>query len=1075
MKKLFLLLTAMAMFVIASAQNRTVTGQVVYAGDGEPLVGATVVPVGAGQGAATDIDGNFTLSVPSSVTKLKVSYVGMHTREVAITGEKLIIKLSNADNKLDEVIVTAYGTAKKSAYTGSAAQVDAAEIEGRMVTNAINALKGEAAGVQIISNNGQPGSSPSVYIRGVGSLNASTAPLYVVDGMPFDGDIASLNTMDFESITVLKDAASAALYGARGANGVILITTKKGKEGQAKVTFDARWGGNSRQIPNYNVIKSPAQYTEMAYAALYNSYRGMDGYSDMMAHRQANNDLYSVFGDGYQIYTVPNAQALVGTNGKLNPNATLGYSNGTNYFTPDDWEKGTMKSGFRQEYNLSVSGGTDRYDYYVSAGYLGDEGLVEGSDYKRLSTRAAFNYQAKSWMKIGTNVSYNYVRSGWPDSQTSSDYNSSMNAFAVANNIAPIYPMFVRDASGKLMYDTMTGHPVYDYGDGQQTDATRNYLSGANPASDLIYNTTEYLMDVLNAKAYATITPVERLNITGTIGYFLDNTRSHEINSTTYGQSAKFGGTAVQEFNRTRAINAQFLGTYSHSIADIHHLDYMVGYESYTQNSEMLYAHGQQLYNPNSWAISNTINNDTRKAVGSAGSYATRGWFGRVNYDYDGRYFFSGSYRRDASSRFAPDKRWGNFFSVSAAWDIAKESFMHDYEWVDMLKAKFSFGQQGNDGIGNNYAYLDQYSLLGTDSWSDGTLAYKGNPDITWETSNALNGGFDFSFLNGKVDGTVEYFQRQVSDMLYKKPVAPSNGYDFIPMNVGSMRNYGIDIELNYRPIATRDITWEIKFNGTWIRNKVLKLSPDLNGELISNSRIYREGESMYQYYLVEYAGVNQSNGDPMFYAKRVENEKSNADDMPADTPIGGEYKTKNYDVARATNRKTTGNTMPTFFGGFGTSLQCHGFDFAINFSYQLGGRVMDSGYGQFMHSGDTQSLGSNWHADMLNAWTPENTNTDIPRLDTTAPYSVGGSTSTFLLKSSNYLSLNNITVGYTFPTRLVRKLGLESLRIYGAADNVALWSKRKGLDPRNSFAGVMSNATYSAVRNISGGIRLVF
>ena len=1072
MKKLFLLMTTvLIMAVCAIAQTKVVSGTVVYAGDDEPLPGATILPVGGGQGTSTDLDGKFTLTVPASVTKLKVSYVGMIEQTVA-AGQNITVKLDNSENNLDEVMVVAYGTAKKSAYTGSASVVKAEQIESRQVTNAVNALAGTVAGAQVLTTNGQPGSSPTVYIRGVGSLNASTQPLYVVDGMPFDGDIASLNTNDIESMTVLKDAAAAALYGARGANGVILITTKSGKEGNAVITVDAKWGSNSRETTPYDVIKSPALYTEMAYQAIRNGYYYHQGQDAYTSHMLANQDMYSAFGQGYQIWNVPAGQQMIGLSGKLNPAATLGYSNGKNYFVPDDWAKETFQHGLRQEYNVTVSGGSERFKFYGSFGYLGDEGIIKGSSYNRISSRVSADYQAKKWLTVGGSMAYNHVKSGWPSGQD--DGGTAENAFGFCDAVAPVYPIYVRNADGSLMLDPRNGVPVYDYGDGKYATGTnRMFMAGGNAASSFIYDTSTLLMDILNTKWYATINPIENLNITGSVGYFLDNTREHVINNPWYGSSAALGGFAEQYFSRTRGLNLQALASYRHTLFDVHHLDYLLGYESYDLNAESLYSYGYNLYNPYNWAVNNTLNDSKRQTRGSnPTNYTTRGIFGRINYDYDSRYFASVSYRRDASSRFAPDHRWGNFFSLSAAWDMSKEKFMESSaSWLDLMKFKFSFGQQGNDNIGNYYAYLDQYTISGETAWQDGELAYKGNPNITWETSNAINAGVDFSFLQGKVSGTFEYFQRQTSNMLYRRPVAPSLGYDTYPMNVGSMRNYGLELEVNYRPIANRHITWDINANLTWIRNKIIKLNPEVNGQIIQSTTIWKEGESRYNYYLVEYAGVNPENGEPLYWTRDpILNE---AGEVTGE--YGPEYKTNNYDHAYTNNRKATGNNLPPVYGGFGTTIKFYGFDFGIQFSYQIGGRTMDNQYGRLMHQGATTDLGTNFHTDMLRAWTPENTNTDIPKLDSQAPYSLGDQQTTFKLISSNYLSLNNITIGYTLPAKWTTKIGIESVRIYGVADNVALWTKRKGLDPRMTLTMTGDYGTYSVVRTISGGIKVVF
>ena len=1080
MKKLFLLLTTVLLTAVcAFAQNRTISGTVVESGTDEPIIGATVMPIGGGQGTATDIDGNFTLSIPSNVSKLKVSFVGYQEQTVnAVNGVK--VELVNSDVKMDEVIVVAYGTAKKSAYTGSASVVKADQIEGRLVTDAVTALAGNVSGVQVLQTNGQPGSAPTVRIRGIGSINGSASPLYVVDGMPFDGDIATLNTMDIESMTVLKDAAAAALYGARGANGVILITTKRGKEGDAKITLDARWGGNSRQIDGYHTIKDPAMYTEMAYEALRNGYLyHQEDVTRESAHLQANADLYTAFGKGYQFWTLPAGQQMVGTNGKLNPAATLGYNNGKNYITPDDWAKETYCNGLRQEYNLSITGGSDRFNFYGSVGYLGNEGIIKNSNYDRLSARIAAEYQAKKWLKIGTSIAYNHVSMNSPGGQEDGDQ-STANAFYYTDNIAPIYPIFVRDAQGNIEMDRTTGHPIYDYGDGRNMTGTdRNFMGGGNPASTIIYDKSELLMDVLDAKWYGVITPIENLNITGTVGYFLDNTRGHYLLSKYYGSSVVVdrGGAANMTYSRLRGLNLQALATYRRTFGN-HHGDIMIGAESYDRNSESLSALGYTLYDPYNWAVNNTLDNDQRTGSGGASGYSTRGYFGRLNYDYDSRYFASVSFRRDGSSRFAPDHRWGNFFSVSAAWDIKKEAFMTNVTWLDLLKLKASFGQQGNDnlypGLTYDYYYTDVYGISGSDAWSDGNLLQKGNPELTWETSNAFNVGVDFSFLQGRIDGSLEYYLRQTHDMLYNKPVAPSNGFSSIPMNVGSMRNMGFEFEINYRPIVTRDINWEINLNGTYNQNKIIKLHPDLKGQMISGIRIIKEGSSLYNYYMVDYAGVNPDNGAPLFWAREVLNADEVAANPDIDPVYGAEYKTENFDTASDTNLKETGNVLPTFYGGFGSTLQAYGFDFSFQFAFQLGGRTYDDGYLKLMHTGSASDLGTNWHQDALDRWTPENPGAKFPKLDSQATYVASSQSTTFGLVSSDYLSLNNVTIGYTFPSKWMKKLGLESLRVYCAGDNLAIVTARKGLDPRRGFASA-STGGYSAIRNISGGLKVVF
>ena len=1068
MKRVLFLLTFICMGIgMATAQTSKISGKVYSEADGEPVFGASVFVVGtAGVGASTDMDGNFTIeNVPASATTLRVSYVGMSTQEVHILRDKpMKIVLVEDGVSLDEVMVVAYGTAKKSAFTGSASVVKAENIEKRQVSNIGNALTGAIAGVQITSSNGQPGASPKIRIRGTGSINAVDDPLYVVDGMPFDGDISSINPADIENMSVLKDAAAAALYGARGANGVIMVTTKRGTTGPARVSFDAKWGSNDRQIGKYDVMESANQYMETLYRAKYNAALYSLNYTPANAHAYANSELFPSL--GYQMYSLNGAPGLIGLDGKVDPRATLGYSDGANYYTPDDWTAGMIQNQMRQEYNLSVSGAADKFNYFFSVGYLEDGGIVENSGFDRLSTRLNVEYQAKKWLKVGASLAYTNSDSRYPGEQTNSS--SSANAFYMANEIAPVYPMYIRDAEGKIMTDAATGRPVYDYGDGKYSAGTRNWMSMSNPMSDLLYNTEEYKMDIFNGKWFAEIAPVKGLKLTASFGTHIDNTRYHNIGNASYGQSASYGGTAYQSQDRVFSFNQQYLANYNVAFGD-NHFDLTAGYEAYNYNSENVYASGQNLYKPGDFTINNTI--DQKRGGGSFGEYATRGMFGRLNYDYAEKYFVSASYRRDASSRFHPDKRWGNFWSASAAWVISKEDFMKDATWVDILKIKASYGQQGNDNIGNLYAYLDQYTVTGADGvFSDGTLAYKGNPDLTWEKSNAYNAGVDFSLFKGKLSGTIEYFGRQTADMLDYKRVAMSNGYTSIPVNVGSMTNSGVEIELNSTPISVRNFQWDIFANATFQKNTINELAPEYNGEYISGTTIYREGESLFQYYLPRYAGVDPNTGLALYYAKTEAPEDATDEEKAA--WVGEEYVTSDYSLASKTGREATGDIAPDVYGGFGTSLSFFGFDFSIQFAYQLGGKLYDNTYAAMMHGGMASEIGKNWHNDIANAWTPENRFTDVPRLNSSDKYA--NSLSDRWLVSSDYLSLNNITLGYTLPKNWVRAIGLNSVRIYGAADNVALFAARKGMDPRK---GIMSTttSTYGTLRTISGGIKVTF
>lgn len=1061
MKRLCVFLVSVVFVGINLLQAQTVqiTGTVTSAEDGMPVPGASVLVKGTSIGVATNVDGQYSISAPATATTLVFSFIGLIPQEIEIAGRTVINVVLESDvTTLEEIVVTAYGTATKQAFTGSAATISAETIERRQVSNVSKALSGAVAGVQTLSNNGQPGVSATVRIRGVGSINAGSDPLYVVDGVPFDGDLSSINSADIETMTVLKDAASTALYGARGANGIIMITTKKGSSVKSQINFDMRVGVNSRALKNYDVLTSPKNYTETVYKALYNAGVNQLGYDPIAANIYANSIITtgSSGGYGYTIYTLPEGESLIGTNGMLNPNAVLGYNDGTYYYIPDNWANETFQNNMRQEYNLSMSGGTDKQTYYLSFSNLSDLGIVPGSGYDRFSGRIKADQKLKDWLKVGANVSYNRINSQYPGSQTATT--SSVNAFFVSNFIAPVYPIYVRDGETQNILMN-SGRKVYDYGngtpDGGSTNFSRSFMAIANPAGDLTYNKTNYMMDIMNTSWFAELTPLEGLTLTARYGINLDNTHYHNLGNAYMGQSASYGGTAYQQQDRTMGLNQQYIALYEFELNQDNKFDITAGYDGYSYETEFVFASGQNLYNPENYYVYNAI--DNLRGGGRRNTYATKGYFGRLNYSLRETYYANIAYRRDASSRFNPENRWGDFWAASGAWILNNEAFMSDLTWVNMLKLKFSFGQQGNDAIGNYYAWLDQYQVTGADGvFSDGTLTYKGNPDLTWETSTTYNAGVDFTLFNRVLSGSVEYFGRKSTDMLYYKPVAGSLGYNSIPMNIGSMTNSGLEIDLNTNIINTQQVKVGANVNATLIKNKINELHPDLEGELIDGTRIYEEGFSMYRLYLVEWAGVDSETGRAMYWYNDEE---------------GNRAMTHDYSTA-LDHKLATEDLLPRVYGGFGLNADVYGFDVSVQFAYQLGGQIYDSGYQRLMHSGISSSAGNNWHKDIYNAWTPENTETNVPRLNSQDQYA--NSTSTRFLVSSDYLSLNNVTVGYTLPSKVVNRLNIQKLRLYVAADNIALITARKGLDPRQSYISA-TTALYTPIRTVSGGIFLTF
>ena len=1063
MKRIALFLTCLfAVASLATAQTK-VTGTVISVEDGEPIPGASVLIEGTKTGVVTDANGKFALTVPADAKRLEISCAGMIKQLVRV---KPVINIElQTDNKaLDEVMVVAYGTATRSSFTGSASVVGADKIEKQVATNVTAALAGTTPGLQYIATNGDPASnSPTLRIRGIGSINASNSPLVVVDGVAYDGPLSAINPQDVESMTVLKDASAAAIYGARGANGVVLITTKKGqKGGKAEVKFDAKWGSNSRLIPNYDVVESPGQYYEQVFKRLYNT-NITSGYDAAYAYQNANARLYDAQngGVGYQIFTLPEGQNLIGTNMKLNPNAKLGYSDGQYYYRPDDWYDEAFHNSFRQEYNFSVSGSADRISLYASGGFLQDGGVVNNSEMKRYTGRLNADYRATDWMRLSANMNYAHTDAQQPSYDTG--WGNAGNLFYVTNTIAPIYPLYVRDADGNIMRNG--GRTVYD---ANQTNFKRAGTVG-NAVRDNEYDSDRTYRDAFTGDWSLAITPVKGLTITGDLGVTASNVRNNALYSV-YGSASTTDGYVSVGQGRTFSVNSQLLANYKTDFGGTkHNLDVLLGYEQHKYKYQSISGSNSHLYSPFIGELNNALSKTDREVGSYTDNHMVEGYFARLQYDYAGKYFVNGSFRRDASSRFAPGHRWGNFGAAGVAWLMNKEKFLKDVSWIDMLKFKASYGLQGNEGLGNYHVYTDMYSTSYNEDTGEysNSLSQKGNEELTWEKSHALNVGFDFDLFKSRLSGTIEYFVRKTTDMLFYKDFPLSAGYGSniqLPVNVGSVMNHGIEIDLEGVLVRTQDYKLTLNANLAHYKNKILSLDPQYKEEGIKYSNsILREGGSVYQTYMYKYAGVDPETGSALYY-------KDNADGTIGTTTD-----------ATAATRYECGTSLPKVYGGFGLTFEFKGFDLSAGFSYQLGGQIYDGEYQNLMWT--QNNTGQNMHKDLLNAWTASNAQTDIPRWDNTGWGNLSQSACDFFLTKSNYLSLNNAQFGYTLPKSVLKKLRLSNLRVYVAGENLFVLSCRKGLDPRistsigtmTSGSGIISSGYYSAMRTVTGGITVNF
>ena len=1063
-RKIVLSLIAVFVFLAyATAQNRQISGTVSDA-NGHPVAGATVIVDGTSLGTTTNTAGEYTLSAPVNGT-LVVTFVGFEPQQLPIAGKTRInVTMKEDAQAIDDVIVVAFGTAKKEAFTGSAAVIKSDEIAKVQTSNVATALVGRVAGVQTSSTSGDLGKTPSIRVRGFGSINAGKEPLWIVDGMPYEGDLNNLNTNDIESMTVLKDAASNALYGARGANGVIMVTTKKAKSGDAVVTIDAKWGVNSKALEEYDVITSPAQYYETHFKALYGYYAQTNPAAKAYALASSGLTSNGTGGLGYNVYTVPEGQALIGTNGKLNPNATLGRKiiyNGQEYWlTPDDWIDEAYQSAFRQEYNVNISGATERSSFYASLGYLDNTGIIKSSALERYTARLKADYQAKKWLKVGGNMSYAHFSNSNGNSNEGSA-SSTANIFAFSAQMPPIYPVYIRDGSGRIMVDD-NGYQMYDYGDKGNAGLTRPLLPGANGLQTSWLNKKKAEGNAFSGSGFVDISLYKGLKLTVNGSTNIDETRTTYLNNQYYGQFAEAGGTISKYHTRDIAYNLQQILNYNETFGK-HNVGLMVGHEYYQKKYYYLSGTKSKLFSYDNEELGGAVV-DGAGAHSYIDDYNSEGYFMRAQYDYAGRYFVSGSYRRDASSRFHPDHRWGNFWSVGAAWLLNQENWF-DAPWVNMLKLKASYGSQGNDNIGN-YLYTDTYSIENNNGEIAVLFGQKGNPNITWETNTNLNIGTEFGFWNNRLSGSVDFFNRKTSDMLFAFSVPSSLGYSSYYANVGDMVNRGVEVELNADLIRTKNVLWSFNLNLTHVKNEVTYLAPEHKSTTVEGYKGYidgsyfvGEGLPLYTYYLRSYAGVDPETGASLWYK-----------DVKGDD--GKITRTKTSDYTSAT-RYLHDSAIPSVYGGFSTSVSAYGVDFSISFNYQIGGKVYDSGYASFMSSPYGTTVGTNYHTDILKAWTPENKGSDIPRLQYGDQYTT--SVSDRFLTDASYLNISNINVGYTLPSKITQKFGVQKLRVYLACDNVVYWSKRQGLDPRYSFTGATNFSNYSPIRTISGGVTVQF
>ncbi len=1099
MKKIFTL-ALLAMLSVGLYADMKVSGVVVYE-NGEPVIGASVQAQGTTQGTISDYDGKFEMEVPESVKTLVISYVGMKTVEVN-AGENLRIVMSDDTKLIQEVVVTGYGTVAKGAYAGSAQAVKAEDIEKKNPSDVTKALAGEVAGVQVVNSSGQPGTVSSIRIRGIGSISASSAPLYVVDGIALDAaSISSIDPGDIASTTILKDATATSLYGSRGANGVVLITTKKGSSNgdEAKIEVDVKGGANMRLLPMYDVIDSPEDYIVTCWQSLYNQSHHVNGSGVSAAEKYANTNLYGSNG----IPTIYNLWDKAGnllvvpeTNGKVDPHFNYNSAHRLAQFqNMDSWYNALFRNGAKFEATAKISGGNEKLNYYTSFGYLKDEGYYAKSDFQRFNTRANVNYQAKKWLKGGLNIQYSYAEMNDPVQSSAAN-----DGFAFVNQIPAIYPVYVYDpVTGQVRMDPATGRKMYDYGDNGNENISeeggRPYSFGINPAGSLEWDKSRSRMHQTVANAFLEFKLYEGLKFTVNAGVQYLNQRHNGLTNKYYGDAAGIGRVSNTQFNHLAFTSNQLL-EYTKTFGE-HMVRVMAGHEITYYTYNMQYGFKKNIVEDDANELSNAVSMDA--VEGYARTSTLESALATATYEYDNRYLITANYRADGSSKFAKGHRWGHFGSVGAAWNFTNEHFFEGTEAADWLKngkLRLSWGVLGNQEIGD-MLFSDKYNVENVDGNKGYVWGYKGNPELTWERTSTIDLGLEFS-ISKYLDVEIDYFYKETDNMLFPRYVAPSLGYGGYYVNDAAMWNQGLEFDFKAHAIDLRNIKLDVRLNGGFYRNQMLQMPIDGYDENGNPERMVMSGgmavgHSTADWYMTHYEGVNDQ-GQAMYTAYYDASKGGFGhnsaelinDGQKGDNYIGSvyEYKLKhpNADIqtVAVTGEEYTyagsnyvgKSYMPDLDGGFGIDFEAYGVTLSVSCSYRIGGYGYDNMYAQLMHSDKIGSM--NWHKDIKNAWTETNKNTNIPRLSNGADQYANASSDRFLT-SNSFLSLNNINLGYKFPKKWIEKIKLNQLQIWVAADNLCIASARRGYNPMMSSSGTNSYNDYSPLSTVMGGIKVHF
>lgn len=1007
----------MCITFVASAQDFQVKGTVKEATTGDPLPGVSIWIDGTSIGTTSNINGEFSLMVKSIEDKLHFSFIGMEEQIITVGNQVGWNIVMSADHEqLEEVLVVAYGVSDKKSFTGAAETVDGETLKTRPVASAASALQGSTSGVQVTSSSGTPGASPTVSIRGVGSMSASSSPLYIIDGVPYDG-IGTINPNDIESMTVLKDAVSASLYGSRAANGVIMVTTKGGKaQEHSRLTVDTQVGVTSLISNGYKLMESD-DYYKMTWKGLYNNQIYLHDKTQNEAVQYAHDNVKEIA--GWNPYSIDQP---FNSDGSIRSDAIL--------TTNTDWRDAMYQTGLIQNYNLGFSHSTEKTRYYLSLGYFDQKGHVKGTDFNRVSGRLNLEHQILPFVKVGTNntIAF-YTQNNQPNGTQGAN---PVRSVEIINSTTPIYN---KDGSYNW-YNTA----VLDFNPLGLIEKDIYNSKGNNISSSLFLQ-----FDITKNLNFRSTGSINYNHGTGVVYY-----------NPEHGNGAGVNGRGSKTSDQSTALNWSNVLTWDNTYGK-NHVNAMVGQEAYQVKTEGVYAESTD------FAIGGNphlgIGAKPEAAYSYTGNRSLLSLFSQISYDFDSRYYLNASVRTDGSSRFGENNKYGVFPSLGASWRVTQESFMN-LSWLNELKLRGSYGLTGNDKIGDGN-YLALYALGNNYGDNPGmTPIQLANPDLQWEKMTLMNVGVDMRFIN-RINLSAEYFIKDSDGLLYAKPISYSKGFGTVLTNIGAMQNKGIEITLHTENIIKNNFQWSTDLNLTSIKSQIQNIGTD---QLVSGNYLLKEGESWYSFYLREWAGVNPETGQPMWFVNVNDTHEENAE-MPEsafDDPHGsGRKVTSEYNDAY---RVVNGSALPTLYGGLTNTFKYKQFDFSFLMYFSVGGKIYNSDYAKNMHDG--ANPGYNLADDANNAWTPNNKYTDVPRYITNNEDN-GNQSSTRYLENGDYLRLKNINFGYNLSAEACKKIHIQSLRVYFSGENLWTLSDFKGFDPEQSLSGATNDnvpgvATYS-------------